>query len=373
MDTVATRSFSRGILRYSKWDAILIGLSFLHPLAIYYVPSIPVVALALWWNSNTISHHFIHLPFFRSSRCNRAYSVFLSLLLGYPQTVWRDRHLAHHGGQRFHLRFTPALVAELCAVLTLWGSLAFTIPGFFWFVYVPGYALGLSLCYLHGYFEHAGGTTSNYGFIYNVSFFNDGYHVEHHRLPGEHWTRLPAFVSSGTRASAWPAVFRWLEKLNIESLERIALRSRLLQRFLLKTHERALRRLLPDVPGDVRQVKIVGGGMFPRTAILLQKLIPSAAITIVDASAANIETAKTFLSTSREAVASEVRLFDPSVSEDADLVVIPLSFMGNRMKVYRNPPAHTVLVHDWIWSRRGRGVVVSALLLKRINLVTRSH
>ena len=30
-----------------------------------------------------------------------------------------------------------------------------------------------------------------------------------------------------------------------------------------------------------------------------------------------------------------------------------------------------VLVHDWIWARRGRGVVVSWLLLKRLNLVAR--
>jgi hypothetical protein len=30
-----------------------------------------------------------------------------------------------------------------------------------------------------------------------------------------------------------------------------------------------------------------------------------------------------------------------------------------------------VIVHDWIWSRRARGVVVSWWLLKRANLVER--
>src|SRR5438874_11673354 len=116
MDTVAAHSISRGILRHTKWDALLISLSLLHPFAIVLFPSIPIIALGLWWNSNTISHNFIHLPFFRSSRWNRAYSVFLSVLLGYPQTLWRDRHLAHHGGHRLNLKLSPAIAIETAAV-----------------------------------------------------------------------------------------------------------------------------------------------------------------------------------------------------------------------------------------------------------------
>jgi hypothetical protein len=30
-----------------------------------------------------------------------------------------------------------------------------------------------------------------------------------------------------------------------------------------------------------------------------------------------------------------------------------------------------LLVHDWLWRRRGRGVAISWLLLKRLNLITR--
>jgi len=368
METVATHSISRGLLRHSRWDGILIGLSLLYPVAVFLVPSIPVIAIGLWWNSNTISHNFIHLPFFRSSRWNRAYAIFLSLLLGFPQTVWRDRHLAHHSGHRSSLRFSASIALELGTVLALWGFLLYAVPGFFVLVYLPGYALGLCLCFLHGYFEHAGGTTSHYGFLYNVSFFNDGYHVEHHRLPGEHWTRLRDYVRPGVRASTWPAVLRWMEYISIESLERIALQSPLLQKFLLRTHERALRRLLPAL-SDVRSLKIIGGGMFPRTAMLLRKLIPDAAIMLVDANAAHIETASAFLDGNFD---SEVRLFDSAVSEDADLLVIKLSFIGERGAIYRNPPARRVLVHDWIWSRHGGGAVVSVLLLKRINLILRS-
>jgi hypothetical protein len=368
METVAAHSISRGMLRHSRWDALFIGLSILHPLAILLVPSIPVIAIGLWWNSNTISHNFIHLPFFRSSHWNRAYSLFLSVLLGFPQTVWRDRHLAHHSGHLARIRVTPTVALETGMVLALWVLLFYAVPGFFWFVYLPGYVLGLGLCFLQGYFEHVGGATSHYGLLYNVSFFNDGYHVEHHRLPGEHWTRLPGYVRADTRSSSWPAVFRWLEYISIESLERIALRSRTLQKFLLRTHERAVLRLMPEL-SHVRSVNVIGGGMFPRTAILLQKWMPQAEITIVDASEDHVKTAMSFL---KRGLNSEVRLFDASSSEDADLVVIPLSFIGDRKAIYRHPPAARVLVHDWIWSRHGRGTIVSILLLKRINLISRN-
>ena len=64
-------------------------------------------------------------------------------------------------------------------------------------------------------------------------------------------------------------------------------------------------------------------------------------------------------------------LFDPGSTEPADLVVIPLSFIGDRDRVYREPAAPVVLVHDWMWKTRGGGVRVSWLLLKRLNLVTR--
>jgi len=45
-------------------------------------------------NSNTISHNFIHLPFFRSGGANRLYSFYLTLVLGFPTVgggngIWR--------------------------------------------------------------------------------------------------------------------------------------------------------------------------------------------------------------------------------------------------------------------------------------------
>ncbi|PYK00569.1 MAG: hypothetical protein DME23_06780, partial [Verrucomicrobia bacterium] len=61
--------------------------------------------------------------------------------------------------------------------------------------------------------------------------------------------------------------------------------------------------------------------------------------------------------------------FDRSPPDDVDLVVIPLAFIGDRSTIYQHPPAPMVLVHDWLWHRRGTGLVVSLPLLKRLNLV----
>ena len=108
--------------------------------------------------------------------------------------------------------------------------------------------------------------------------------------------------------------------------------------------------------------------MFPRTAILLDKLLPGAEITIIDANAASIQAAKPFLSNRTKLVHE---FFDRTRSTDADLIVIPLSFIGDRDDVYKNPPAPNVLVHDWIWAKRAGGVVISLCLPKRLNLIQR--
>ncbi len=356
---------SEGILRHSKWDALLVALSLAHAGFLFVAPSIPLIAVMLWWNANTISHNFIHLPFFRSNVWNRTYSLYLSLLLGFPQIIWRERHLAHHLDRPLRLRMSAGLVMETGSVLLLWSILLAQSSRFFLTIYLPGYLAGLVLCYIHGYFDHAYGTKSNYGFLYNAPFFNDGYHVEHHRNPAEHWTRLPRRAVHGAISSRWPAILRWVEVFNLQMLERLTLHSRGLQKFLLKTHERALRQLVPKLT-RVETIKIVGGGMFPRSALLLRKLFPCAEITVIDASAAHLQMAKKFLDDRTHLVQE---MFDPFDSGTADLVVIPLSFIGERRLMYKQPAARSLLIHDWIWSKRGESVVVSLWLLKRINLI----
>jgi hypothetical protein len=391
--SVALVARSRGVLRYSPWDGVLIALSGVYAALLLWSPSAPLIALGLWWTANTVAHNFIHTPFFRSRAANRGFALYLSALMGVPQGLWRDRHLRHHrealaapNQPPLKLRWTPDIAVELGIVIGIWLAMVAFAPSFFVAVYVPGYLAGLCLCHLQGHFEHAGGTTSHYGWLYNRLFFNDGYHVEHHRHPGEHWTRLPQTADPSAPRSRWPPVLRWLGRFDsprslragrfdslpslragaLEQLERIALRSRMLQRFLLASHERAFRTLLAQVP-RARRVTIVGGGLFPRTALILRKLLPDATLSIVDAQSEHLEIARRLVG----GVELRHEFFDAHSPDAADLVVVPLSFIGDRRAVYEHPPARAVLVHDWLWRPHGGGVRVSWLLLKRLNLVTR--
>jgi hypothetical protein len=301
--------------------------------------------------------------------------------MGVPQSLWRARHLRHHRDLQLQERpdrvaqsrsrraavWTADALGESGLVLTLWVALAAIDPGFFLRVYAPGYLTGLGLCWLQGHFEHARGTISHYGWLYNWCFFNDGYHAEHHLRPGAHWTRLPSAPRASAGASRWPPVLRWLDLFGLESLERVVLRSPRLQHFVLAVHERAFRALLPRL-AQVHRVTIVGGGLFPRSALVVQRLLPDACLTIVDAKREHLDIAARFLP---RAVELQHRFFDPAVPDAADLIVIPLAFIGDRERVYRNPPATAAVVHDWMWRPRGGGARVSWLLLKRLNLVTR--
>src|SRR5262249_55001021 len=55
-----------------------------------------VAVFLMCTNFECIAHSFIHNPFFRSRKLNRAFSVFNSLPLGGPQTLYRLHHLHHH-------------------------------------------------------------------------------------------------------------------------------------------------------------------------------------------------------------------------------------------------------------------------------------
>jgi len=356
-----------GVWRFSNRDSLFVMAAAAHAAILMRWPAPPLIALGLWWNANTIAHNFIHRPFFRAAAVNRLFSAALSMLLGIPQSLWRDRHLAHHAGVEWRLRISRQLMIETALVSCLWTALAVRQPRFFLLMYLPGYLGGLALCALQGYWEHAaGGPTSHYGSIYNRLCFNDGYHAEHHADPSRHWTTLPQRVEPGAATSAWPAPLRWLDIPWLEALERVVLRSRWLQYFVLQSHRRAFLRLHPEFK-TTRSVLIVGGGLYPRTALILRELLPEAHLTIMDANFENLEIAHALLGD-----VAEYRhgLWGNRESVDFDLAVLPLSFAGDRAAVYRCPPSSTVMVHDWIWRRRGAfSSIVSIALLKRLNLV----
>jgi hypothetical protein len=243
-------------------------------------------------------------------------------------------------------------------------------PRFFLIAYMPGWLFGLALSALQGRYEHARGPVSHYGRVYNWLCFNDGYHAEHHRHPGMHWTQLPEHVQPASASSRWPPLLRWLDTRRpaLEVLERLVLRSNLLRSFVLACHRRAFRKLLPELPA-VRRAVIVGGGLFPRTALILRDLIPLARIRVIDANAEHLRIARAALR------ASDIewvhRRFTATEPCDCDLLVIPLSFDGDRALLYRGSVAPVVLIHDWIWRRRGTSRVISIALLKRLNLLIR--
>jgi len=61
--------------------------------------------------------------------------------------------------------------------------------------------LGNCLSSLNGYFEHFGGNpdkpiawgVSSYSRLYNLLWFNNGYHAEHHFRPRMHWMKMKQF------------------------------------------------------------------------------------------------------------------------------------------------------------------------------------
>ena len=356
------------IFRHSSWDGILVLMALGHGAVLLLWPSVLAVGLGMWWCANTVSHNFIHLPFFKSRGANGLFSLYLTLLLGVPQALWRQRHLAHHTDSEWRFRATAQFWLEGILLFGFWCVLAATAPKFLAFMYVPGLLLGLFLCHLQGHYEHARGATSHYGWLYNFVFFNDGYHVEHHEKPARHWREL-RHARSDKAASRWPAVLRWIDSINLEMLERAVLRSAPLQKFVLRMHQRAFQRLLPRVP-DAKQIAVVGGALFPRTALLLKEIASAASVTVIDSNEGHIEIAHQFVNGS---VRYQHRRFQSSdAAEDYDLVIIPLSYVGDREMIYSRPPARAVLVHDWVWRRRGdASSVISWLLLKRLNLVLR--
>jgi hypothetical protein len=396
------------VFRTSPRDALVLGAALAHgallaatlaataaadvhlPLAAH-VALVALLGLAMTWSSNTVSHIHLHTPLFRSEPANRTFSLYLSALLAVPQSWWKLRHLAHHGlpeatepSARRRLRAWGAV--ELGALLALAVPFAARAPWAFATIYAPAALVGLALCAIQGHEEHARAAAGVdvHGRIYNHLWFNDGFHAAHHRRPDAHWTILPAAVAANDVVSELPPIARWLDHLAalanqlsaavIDALERASLDRPRIRRFLVTTHARAFEALLASVDTSaIREVTIIGGGLFPRSALVLARLLPGARLTLVDARPDHLALARAFLSKAApESLPSMT--FVAGTFEDApvsapDLLVVPLAYRGNRARFYQKPAARLVAVHDWIWRVRGPGTRVSFLLGKRINLV----
>jgi hypothetical protein len=240
---------------------------------------------------------------------------------------------------------------------------------------------------LQGRFEHSHGRQSgvNYlGRLYNVVWFNDGYHAQHHAQPGCHWTRVREVALQEPPAqSVVPPLLRfvedWLGAANrvqaraLIGLEKWSMRHSWLLQELVLTHRRALAHLLKhaDLPPRAR-IALVGGGLYPRTLLALAPLVPDAQITVIDSNAEHMHTAQAIARASGidcSRVHWEHAAFSLASCPRFDLSIVPLGFSGDRTTLYRQARG-ALMIHDWAWRIRGQcGTAITWWLPKRINLV----
>lgn len=178
--------------------------------------------------------------------------------------------------------------------------------------------------------------------------------------------RVRTCTGATCRTSPWPPFLRWVPACTpaswLDALDRLVLGNGWLRARVLAAHRRAFARVLADLPTP-RSVAVVGGGLFPRSAILLRERYPEAAITVVDAEAAHLAVARPFLPVG--VTVRCARVVDGDLA--ADLIVLPLAFRGDRDHLLRTC-AVPVLVHEWAFRARGRGAFVAWWLGKRVVL-----
>lgn len=194
-------------------------------------------------NFQCVSHNFLHLPFFRSKMLNDGFSIINSICLGLPQSLYREHHLNHHrynndpekdesslykfgtdGKEEGVLRYSflgvfrtslgvlferamkqnrRLVLLELAALLLVFSCMLQLQPLLFLGWYVPVWYLGQVFALLENYAEHHGAalhdrkrdSVSCYNPIYNVLWFNNGFHQEHHYRPLVHWTQVPSVTA----------------------------------------------------------------------------------------------------------------------------------------------------------------------------------
>lgn len=402
----AQRPARRGVFRISTRDGWVVFAAALQSLVLmaavggahlwgsgWAMGLVPVVAIGTWWGANTMSHIHLHAPIFTSRRLNQVFSWWLTLSLAIPQTLWKKRHYWHHAGEPEGKRpgWDRQSRKEGGAIIGSWIILAWLFPAAFFMAYLPGYLIALCLCQLQGYREHNTlgmvypQGISTYGTLHNGLWFNDGYHAEHHRWPSEHWTRLPKRrAEMGEHpTSRFSPILRFLEQPKVNQwpahilswLEKVALAVAPVQGFLIRRHTEAFARLTKTIANfEPHGILIVGGGLFPRSVLVVSKLWPEAHIQVLDQEADHIARAQRYL-TEKGADLNKVMFrqetFEPELPTAADMVILPLAYVGNRMSLYvpRKDGAVT-LIHDWWHVRRGdRSTPITVWVWKRLTLV----
>jgi fatty acid desaturase len=234
------------------------------------------VAYSYLWNLQCISHNFIHNPYFTNVWLNRAFSVLETFAIGVPHILYHHYHMNHHFGDNdkkgpdgktkdwssiyrygkndqpegfwsyciigfFRAEVGPVvrkvllhgpeqtaqLIVESSVLALFWIGMAILDWRYFLCFYLPSYYLGWAMSYAEGYLEHYGcqpgnhfaNSVSSYNRLYNLLWFNNGYHQEHHWDPKRHWTKMkglheeikPHLVRNHTRTLKGPHLTGFVE------------------------------------------------------------------------------------------------------------------------------------------------------------------
>ncbi len=270
-----------GLFRYSAWDAVPAAAVYIQfALMVGFFLAWPqmnwperfgaaaLYACSIGWNLDSVSHNFVHNPFFAWEPFNRLTAFLFTFELGTPQTMYKYVHMRHHSGNsdrigpdgktrdpislyqfghdghaepplsyifmQFWRDDGPYTVArairlkrpqearealhEFWAMIALYAVLLVLNWQFVLFL-APFYYLGQCFSFLIAYYEHLGADpqtpiatgVSTYGRVYNWAFMNNGYHAEHHYRPKTHWTRMHAQLEE-TREDMAAAGVRTLKR-----------------------------------------------------------------------------------------------------------------------------------------------------------------
>lgn len=235
-------------MKHSKLDLLLVLLLLiqLSSLIMPFFVSLTILQLSLMvllniflmgTNYQCIAHNFIHIPFFKSSGLNSIFSIFNSIGIGLPQSLYRIHHLNHHrhnnhpdtdesstyrygkNGKEENIIKYSLLGVVRTDLVSLYKSArrqsflpaleVFILIAFFSALFVINWSLALSYIFpsivlgqifavWENYCEHHRAhlndrkrdSVSCYNYLYNFLWFNNGYHQEHHFSPQVHWSEI---------------------------------------------------------------------------------------------------------------------------------------------------------------------------------------
>jgi fatty acid desaturase len=228
-------------------------------------------AFLICTNYQCVAHNFTHNELFVSSTLNFLFSMQNSLALGFPQSIFKQHHLNHHrfnnrafaddgvtvadmsslyryatdpadpegflrysllsplradilvyAGHAIRRGLLARLIAESALIILTMIAMLATDWRYLVFYYVPLIYVGHVLTYAEGYFEHnkavpgdkMRNAASCYGRSYNMLWFNNGYHQEHHCYPQVHWTEIPA-MREKMLPETERRVVKWMHGVNL--------------------------------------------------------------------------------------------------------------------------------------------------------------